>query len=192
MNNFNNKKIYRQKGFTIIETLVAIFVLLISTTGPLTFAQSGLRSSFLARDQITAFYLAQSSVEILKNIRDTTSLYNRTRSSSDKVHWLSDFGVCRPGVLGESVGESVTCNFDDTQAVSCDGGDCPNPLFFDPNTKKFNISSGSGGVPSKYIRTVYVTELVEGKEAQVIVKVEWDSNFFSTRRIIIQENIYNI
>lgn len=188
MNNFNNKKISNKKGFTIIETLVAIFILLVSTTGPLTFAQSGLRSSFLARDQITAFYIAQDSIETLKNIRDNTSLYNRNQSSSTKVPWLFDFGVCSPSVLGKT----VTCNFDDAQAQSCGDSDCTTPLYFDSETKKFSITSNSRTVPSKYIRTIYVTELIQDREAQVIVKVEWDSNFFATKRIIIQENIYNI
>lgn len=183
-----NKKI-KNRGFTIIETLVAIFILLISTTGPLTFAQSGLRSSFLARDQITAFYLAQDSIETLKNIKDNTSLYNRTRSSSEKIPWLFDFGVCSPNALGET----IACNFDDENVDSCDTTTgCLTPLYFDSDTKKFSITAGSKGIPSKYIRTIYVTELLDSREAQIIVKVEWDSNFFATKRIIIQENIYNI
>ncbi len=185
--NFKNKKISK-KGFTIIETLVAIFVLLVATTGPLTFAQSGLRSSFLARDQITAFYLAQDAVETLKNVRDRNTLYNRT--ASPKIDWLDNFGDCAPS---STLGESKACNLDDlgTTAVCALGAGCES-MYFDFNSRKFYIDSGSNRTLSKYARTIYITELVEDREAQIIVKVKWDSNFFAEKRIIIQENIYNI
>ena len=33
--------------------------------------------------------------------------------------------------------------------------------------------------------------LVANKEAQIVVEVKWESNFFSEKRIVVQENIYN-
>ena len=54
-------------GFTLIESLVAISILLLSISAPLTIASKGLASSFFARDQITAFYLAQDAVEYIRD-----------------------------------------------------------------------------------------------------------------------------
>jgi Tfp pilus assembly protein PilV len=174
-----NKNIFIQKksGFTIIETLVAIFILLITTTGPLTFAQSGLRTSFLARDQITAFFLAQESVEVLKNIRDTNQLNN--------TNWLNNFGKCNP----INIGNTVSCDIDASVnlPIQCPNNKCSLPLQYDENT---GIFSFSGNNPfSKYTRTVHVT-MISKNELQIIVDVSWVSQFLAEKRIVIQENIY--
>ena len=55
------------KGFTIIETLVAVTLLMISIAGPLLIAGKGLTSALYAKDQMTASYLAQETMEIVKN-----------------------------------------------------------------------------------------------------------------------------
>jgi len=59
------------RGFTIIETLVAVSILMLIIAGTFTGAQSGLQSSIIARDQVIAFYLAQEVFEHIKNERDT-------------------------------------------------------------------------------------------------------------------------
>jgi len=64
----NNMK--NNSGFTMIESLVAIFIILLAITGPMVFAQNGLRTAFLSRDQITAFFLAQDVIESIKNYRN--------------------------------------------------------------------------------------------------------------------------
>lgn len=59
-----------QGGFTIIETLVAITILMISIAGPLVVASKGLFGANIAKNQMVASYLAQESMEVVKNIRD--------------------------------------------------------------------------------------------------------------------------
>lgn len=71
MTNLNRKN---KKGFTLIETLVAISILLIAVVGPLTISASSLQSSLNVRNQITASYLAEEGIEYVRNIRDTESL----------------------------------------------------------------------------------------------------------------------
>jgi type II secretory pathway pseudopilin PulG len=185
MNDIHTQKnISEKKGFTIVETLVAIGILLTAITGPLTFAQSGLRDSFLARDQIAAFYLAQDVIETIKNIRDNTSL------QASSSYWLNDLGTCKPS----NVGTTVVCNMDTAQSsvntVICPSNICA-PLYYDSVTKQYTVDSGPNRTVSKYTRTIYVTELVANQEAQIAVEVKWDSNFFSIKRIVVQENIYN-
>lgn len=186
--NIQKNKTTQQGGFTIIETLVAIFILLVSTTGPLSFAQSGLRSSFLARDQVTAFYLAQDAIETLKNIRDNNNI--AYRNGDDTVLWLGGFGMCEP----KTKGNPVMCNLDTGQSeniltVSCGIQGC-SPLYYDADSRQFVVDQRSIGEPSKYTRTISVTEIIPNREAQIIVEVKWDSNFFSSKRIVVQENIY--
>lgn len=174
-----NFTIQKKSGFTIIETLVAIFILLITTTGPLTFAQSGLRASFLARDQVTAFYLAQEPIEMLKNIRDTNQI-------EANPNWLYNIGQCTPG--GEGITVSCDISAIGFSTISCGEEKCTQPLGYNDDTKIFSIGGGSE-TSSKYTRTVYVT-LLNPNELQVIVDVSWESQFLTSKRVVIQENIY--
>ena len=63
----------RQKaaGFTLVEMLVAVFVLMIALTAAFTAAQRSLFSSITARDQVIGFYLTQEAFELIKNKRDS-------------------------------------------------------------------------------------------------------------------------
>lgn len=79
--NFKNKK-----GFTIIETLVAVTILMISIVGPLTIAQKSLMASIYARDQVTASFLAQDIIEKIKNDKSNALLANTVFST-----WVSTY-----------------------------------------------------------------------------------------------------
>lgn len=58
------------RGFTIIETLVAITILMIAIAGPLTAANKGYTASLDARNQAIASNLAQEGMEELNNMKD--------------------------------------------------------------------------------------------------------------------------
>ena len=45
-----------KQGFTFVETMVAISVLLIAVVAPMSLAQEGVVAAKLAQDQIVAFY----------------------------------------------------------------------------------------------------------------------------------------
>jgi prepilin-type N-terminal cleavage/methylation domain-containing protein len=66
----SNTRIQNNKGFTLIETLVAITILMISIAGPLTIAQKSLTAATIAKDQVIASFLAQEMIEQIKNDRD--------------------------------------------------------------------------------------------------------------------------
>lgn len=59
-----------KKGFTLIETLVAITVLMIAIAGPLTIANKAFTSSIDARNQLIAMNLAQQALERINYFKD--------------------------------------------------------------------------------------------------------------------------
>lgn len=62
------------KGFTLVESIVAIFILLISVVMPMAVVARALFAANYAQDQITAVYLAQEGIEVVRNTRDNNVL----------------------------------------------------------------------------------------------------------------------
>src|SRR3989338_949042 len=67
-NTFNLKP--DSPGFTLIETLVAISLLTIAIIAPMALTAQSLATAYYARDQITAFYMAQEAIEGVRALRD--------------------------------------------------------------------------------------------------------------------------
>ncbi len=165
-----NSKFKSGAGFTLVETLVAITILLLAVTGPLTIAARSLNSANFSQDQITAFYLAQEGVEAVRNIRDKNAIAGQS--------WLAGLENC----LGGS-----SCYIDSTNnTVSLCSGSCPKI--------KYNSSSGfygynGGWSDSKFTRTIGISE-TSAAEALLTITISWQSGNLN-RQFIINENILN-
>lgn len=70
-------KFFKQnnKGFTLVETLVAISIFTASILGLISVLASGISNVGYAKKKIMATYLAQEGIEYARNIRDTHVLY---------------------------------------------------------------------------------------------------------------------
>jgi prepilin-type N-terminal cleavage/methylation domain-containing protein len=157
-----------QRGFTIIETLVAITVLMIAIAGPLAVASKGLFGADLAKDQMIASYLAQESMESLKNIRDN-NIYN----GSD---WLSGIGTCtRNSPCDVSAIDGVSNN---PSVVNGCNGPLPCPIYLETNG--YGHVNGAGARATKFTRYLYVHDTqsytdacTSSDECSVAVEVYW-------------------
>ena len=69
---FNQKSVFFREpsGFTLVESLVAITVLLIGVLGPLVLATRSISEGVSTKNKITASYLTQEAVELVKGRRD--------------------------------------------------------------------------------------------------------------------------
>jgi prepilin-type N-terminal cleavage/methylation domain-containing protein len=67
-------KIKNNNGFTLIEALISIAILMLSVAAPLSLAGKGLIAADLAQRQIVAFYLAQDAIESLINKKTSNKL----------------------------------------------------------------------------------------------------------------------
>ena len=63
-------KIFSKKGFTLVETMIAVTILTLSVTAPLFSASRALVVAEISRDQLTASYLAQEGIEYMRWMRD--------------------------------------------------------------------------------------------------------------------------
>lgn len=187
-----------RRGFTILESLVAIAILLVALTGPMVFAQQSLRASRLAGDQITAFYLAQDAIELVKHVRDQNSLYLY------REEWLTGLATC---LASESVTDggcqlssSEWTEGNETSAVVACAANCwvyEQNGFFGIFGK--NPSAGSPPENPRFSRRVRImaadgSTLVPANsdEALIEVDVSWSTlGVSSVRHVLVREHIYN-
>ncbi len=70
----NKNKENNKSGFTLLEALVAVSILMVAVMAPITIAQKGLSSATYTKNQMIASYLAQDAIEYIKNKRDEVSI----------------------------------------------------------------------------------------------------------------------
>ena len=99
----------KPKAFTLVETLVAIGVLMIAIVGPFTEVEHALTASDVARDQLVGTSLAQEGLEYVLSIRDGNYLYNRANPLAIPQRWFVD-GL--DGQYGSDGNNDKTINMD--------------------------------------------------------------------------------
>lgn len=177
----NNLK-EKNRGFTIVETLVAIAILLVSVTGPMAFSRTGLVSLEIYEDRAKALSLAREGLEAVKNIRDNNNLTG--------APWLDGLNSCN-GALKCSI-DTTIIPFD---VDLCDPSGC-DPLLQDEVAGI--VKYGHTGEPSKFTRTITVREKTlsdetgpVSNEAIVTVTVEWVSSNLIPKEVVLEEFIYS-
>lgn len=169
------------KGFTLIETLVAIAILTLSVAGPLLIASRALISAQLAQQQLTASNLAQEGVEYVQLIRDDEYLtayqssLNDTSINATKVGWANFLSAI------SSCSSPASCTMDDPTSSlppalkSCSSnqnGTCT-PLYVGSNGV-YTQSSSIGNTETPYTRTIQVSPITPtNTEAIVTSIVTW-------------------
>lgn len=180
-----NKK-FSSKGFTLVETLVAISILVTVIVGVTAALQTAISSYIFSKNQIIAFYLAQEAFEQIRNTRDENIINGR--------HWLNGFSE-NPGGPGINpdpcyFGSYCTVNVLSTTNnyfIACPGeGSCP--------VVRQNSSTGTygytGGWPATEFTREVVLEQISADEISINVVVDWSKGGV-TRQFKAKENIFN-
>ena len=184
--NFFNK-IQQSKGFTLIETMVAITILLTTIVGPMEIASQSLFSAFYSRDQITAYYLAQEGIEYIRNSRDN---YYLDSANSGNTNWPTAFSDC---VYDGTY--SFGCRIDfNTGIIKNDSlENASTTLNYDSTSGTYSYADG--GSPSKYTRIVTISPDPSTNPDHILVSstVSWSGSYFSgeTKSFTIKETLYN-
>jgi len=83
------KHLNNQKAFSLLEVIIAIFVIVIGIVGAVNLISYSISSVAVAKSQIIATELAQEGLEIVRNIRDSNWLADIT--------WNSGLNTCASG-----------------------------------------------------------------------------------------------
>ncbi len=161
-----------EKGFTLLETLVAIAVFTFSIMGPLSLASYAIRSVSVARNQTIAFYLAEEAVEYIRNKRDSNSLVGDP--------WLKNLNQCWGGQ-----GCEIDVPNDDISPYGGSGS----YLRYNPVTGFYNYESGTR---TTFKRRVKIDRNVGGRdfETRITVTLTWLERQ-TTKTFVVQENIFD-
>ncbi len=168
------------KGFTLVETLVAITILIMVIVGPMTIAQKGVQSAYFANDQVTAVFLAQEAIEGVRVLRDELALdANSTGSTvTDTASWLSGLS-CTGGCKYDT-------QYPSNPFIQCTGGNCAS-LYVNNVTGAYSHNSGDS--PTPFTRVITIGALNNGG-VPVDVLVSWN-NHGAQKEVKLQTWIYN-
>ena len=175
----------KERGFTIIELIISISILSLAIVGIFSaFSMMTILTSDSA-DRLTATYLAQEGMEIVRNIRDTNWL-NMDTCSGDSCDYTWVDGLTAAGIH-----QSIDC----TQGCQMDYRTGAGYYFYPvaPYSGEYlNLSTGfydyyvpimwpgySSNIISKFKRKIIITPItdVDGKSDHIIkvkVEVTWD------------------
>ena len=172
-------------GFTLIETLVAVSLLTVAIVAPMSLVAQSLSAAIYARDQVTAYSLAQEGIEGVRAIRDGNILINALQGQN-------------LGLLDGIPTGNQAFTIDATQSTAsaaiqvCASNPCP-PLTTDGTLYGY----GSGWSATGFTRTMSAafvgsSAISGGQDAiRVSATVSWRTPGGQTRSFTIYENMYS-
>ena len=174
----------KQAGFSFVETLVAITILLIVIIGPLTISSNTAKSTSFSSEQVVAFFLAEEGAEIAQKVRDDLLLRNQLDVSDGNY-------VAEPwGVFTDTSGTFSACYISENEngcaleysngnnpalepVTTCTAGGCP--LYYDETDgERTRYTKDSvGNDETIYTRTLYFETAGLVDQVKVTSKVTW-------------------
>lgn len=149
---FNNKD-----GFSLVETLVAITILLIVITGPLSIGTTTARSTSFSSEQVVAFFLAQEGIELAQKARDDILLDYHNNQITDPWTKFRDRSTTDPyRFCFQATGCGLQLQPDDAE------GDLKNPVSCSTITN-CNLYYNSEGERNRYTHTVEPENVTTGE-----------------------------
>ena len=155
MNFFKKLIVPGNRGFTIVETLVAIGIILIALVGPFMEVERALTASYVARDELIANSLAQEGVEYVQGVRDNNYLWN-INHVSPVINFLGGLDGTRNGANRTADCFNNNCTVDilvpaaGIPVVQC-SGTCP-PMSL--SAAGYSQRVGAGQTPSRFTRSI--------------------------------------
>jgi prepilin-type N-terminal cleavage/methylation domain-containing protein len=164
----------RSAGFTIIEVMMAIFVLTVAVGGSFALIQQTLVSASINQQKLIAYYLAQEGIEIVRNIRDSNWLEKR---SVPDIPW--DDAISDNLSVGQS--QNYLTAYNESELIS----------FEDKvlNLDEDGFYSYSSGTPTRFKREITIAK-TDIDSFKVSVKIQW-SERGRTHNVEVIDHLYN-
>jgi len=156
-----------QAGQTLIETIVAVGIMILGITAVLSLAIATLTVTDISKEKIVALNLAREGIEITRAVRDTGWL-------RDDLCWNSTENPFCGLAEGEWLADYNTDIFSEPNSPTYNGGgDCTNCQLKINSDGLYNLTDGS---PTVYNRMVIISPGDFDKEKKIISKVWWQEH----------------
>ena len=167
----------RTKGFTLIEALVAISIVGLAIGGPMYAANRALVASQIARDKLTAIYLAQEGIEQVRYVRDSRYMALYSISGDTSQAW----GLFRGDMVTDPLKncyapnvctvEPTTHAFQQYTPIQT-----PPKLYINKSSRQYTQSS-TGADMSMFTRTIQIQqergEFLKDKNMEIVATTQW-------------------
>ncbi len=178
-----------QKGFTLVETLVALTILLLVIIGPMTVAQKGIQNAYFANEQVTAVFLAQEAIEAIRELRDNAALEAYELLIENDGGGDTSFAAWVPS---PSCSSGCAFDIDDNAFEVCNeanNNDCQ--LIFDEAEGRYTHQGA--GVDSPFRRVVTIDAVTTDGGRLVTVEVTGEGKVFggTPQTVTLQTWIYD-
>lgn len=181
---FTRQKSYAKfsGGFTLVETIMAIFILSITLAGLISLAAGGFYSVRYARNQIAADALLQESLEYVRNSRDTAVQHGTTW-----LNWLTTLNVDTGGSaagapLTQGCYSSNGCMVDPynegAKIIGC-SGTCQTLWYYQDlgfygyNNHSYPFPSSVQSYATSYVRKVTAVVSSDSNQITVTATITW-------------------
>ncbi len=182
----NKKEIKNNnKGFTLVETMVAVLILTLTIVSLMTVVSDSLFAARYARNDITAGYLLQEVIDDIRNDRDTSVFLQNTQTidaawTAFKTKYnnctLSAGTGCFYDVVGGYTSPTV-CTDTNCRELYYDANANTTPYYMNDN------GTNTGKVKAGFQRRIVVT--INGNdEMQIAVTVYWKNGGLSKSRTL--------
>ncbi len=196
---------YTQKiqGFSLVEVLVAITILLLVIVGPMQIIARSINSTNFATEQVNAWFLAQEGLELAQKGRDDLVLQNFRfqinppgGEDTPMSQFLSTYASCMGvnGACGLNINDGLTV----PTVVNCSLIDnCRLHLTTSANTARSSYQhSALGNTPSPFTRVIKMERIpATGKvrEIKVTSTVTWRTgSLISSQKVEAITYLFNV
>jgi prepilin-type N-terminal cleavage/methylation domain-containing protein len=188
-------------GFSLVEMLVAVSVLLIVIVGPMTVTSRAAKSSSFATEQAVAFFLAQEGLEITQKVRDDLLLQYFAGTIANP--WATFTNTGGGGTYRDcyAVINANGCGLDWSRinvrllssVVSCATlSDCLLKYRAASDRSKYTYSTNGTVVDTPFTRRIVLT-IVGGNSVEVKSIVTWRTGSIAAeQRVETSTYLYNI
>ena len=188
------KLLTMQSGYSLVETIIAIGILMLAVVAPMTIAVKSIQSSQYVLEQNTATFLAQEPISIIEAMRDQAALIEFSKSGTHDFWAWTD-------LLPASCTDGSGCNFDARNPNNLNVSDIKDcavaedcRLYYADTDERsaYRTDNSLGGIASPYIRKLYIQK-DDTYSIHLTSVVEWQSNFLGqTQSVTLTSSLYNL
>ena len=185
------------KGITLIETVVAVGILVAAIAGPMTLASQSLKASRDARNELIATHLAEEGIEVLHSMRDNNSA---TDNSPQRLGWMNTILIACSGGCVIDPTDHTTPVWGPGALISCPSGDCSivKYLYYNPYTGLYKQSSAALTAPwakTSFTRVMTIVPVDDPtapiRQVRVTATVTYGSFTNKARTVTVYDDLYN-